>query len=1122
MNVAAALSIVPVDKLEPSKIKKELAMPAVDLNLSANLEQLNTNIIKVFTASQPTTDPAKIMPIYSAGVLANENLLKNATLVGLSTQLSAQLNNAKTLMNQLGVKDISKAPAITLSSALRIMPGYYHTNPGFSSNSVLPDNSSVIIASQLDLTNTTLTIDPSVATLTIIVETLTSGQGAQITYDDSTVWNPVALPATTAQSGVSYNPNSYGGGATNGPNGGNGTAGQPGSMPTIVPPAAPNIAIYALNISAMPAINIQGLKGAPGNPGQNGGAGGNGGAGKNGSDAWPFGCTSQPGTGGTGGAGGNGGNGSAGGEGATGGNFSVLTTETNWQTLTNDKTWMLYNNGGPGGNPGLPGTGGAAGQGGVPGTPGGAGMCHKLPVGPNGAVGANGQPGADGQQGNGGTINPFIITEQEWEEELTLPWLQTINPSEGYPGTSVIGVGLNFGVGDTVLVNGQSVAATFPASGQFKLTLPSTLAGGTTTIAVRRTEDGLVSNAMNFTVEPFIASVSPSGGYTPGDVITLTGAGFLANASVHLTQPSQSAQVLIPTTTTASSIVFQVPGVTSATSQAQGTATLTVVNPDGLSSNTVQMTRLSFLANGFLPSVNGFAFTNASAGPGSPTLGTFASDFGTVEVAASAFLNPVLTAAYYALYAVLLGPECHGLCTGFACGAMDRFMSGFKDAFAAFPASTPALNTEFTIDWGRQMSGELLSQFFSQCVNGQAQVLTSIQQVESAFSGTQTRDNMPLVFFIPSGLPVTGQWFNDLLAGHTIAPYKLVRPLGWSSGFNGVQLYIYDCNNPGNDNCFITFTQNGSTVSFDYGSSGDIAYNPAYSSANGFTLGVATMDQALYTSVDLPWMSGAGWIVEFVLSPATLAVSNLAGQVTGQSGSNIAAQVPGVIPSLLSSAHNLMLIPPQLGLQRTIQGTGNGTYTYVSIAPPGSAPPATAFSALLPQGANAIVPGERGFTLQNVPCSPATKDVILVGPDNQSIQITTNDANKTFNALIAQRYHVQSGAAPNVKTTQEMQVIQIETLSLKAGEHLLLWTDAAIGQVGLSNTGAAKNFTLTVSSADPTSGKVTASQHVAGSVAANGDFAATIPSWQNLAVPTTRQGVLHALLPANFQMPTVK
>ncbi len=185
-------------------------MSTLASQLSTNLQKLNTGIIGSFTAGPAKVDAARVMPMFSGGVLASEGLASNPALVQLSQQVTSHLYNARTLMSQLGVSDITKAPAISISSPLRVVPGYYHTNPGFDSNSVLPVDSSVIIASTLDLTQTTLTIDPSVNTLTIIVETLTCGQGALITYDDSSVWQPFSLPATNAPDGISYNPNGYG------------------------------------------------------------------------------------------------------------------------------------------------------------------------------------------------------------------------------------------------------------------------------------------------------------------------------------------------------------------------------------------------------------------------------------------------------------------------------------------------------------------------------------------------------------------------------------------------------------------------------------------------------------------------------------------------------------------------------------------------------------------------------------------------------------------------------------------------------------------------------------------------------------------------------------------------
>ena len=787
-----------------------------------------------------------------------------------------------------------------------------------------------------------------------------------------------------------------------------------------------------------------------------------------------------------------------------------------------NQSWQIANTGGPGGDPGLPGGAGTGGAGGYPGDPSPGGACSHASGGANGAPGVRGNPGVAGPAGAGGVITPAIITEAEWEEELTLPWLQTINPSQGPPGTAVTAVGLNVDAGDTVLVNGQSVAATSPSSGQLHFTLPIPLAGGTATIAIRRTSDGVASNSMNFSVQPLILNSSATGGYTPGETITLNGAAFLNNASVHFTPSGQAEQVIVAQSIAAngSSLQFTVPPTTTATSQGQGTATAMVANPDGSKSNSLQITRLSFVANGFLPDPNGFAFQNFA--PGTPDWGTFTDDFGSVEVPASALTMPVLTGAYFGAYEYFLASACTGLCTGFSTAAMKRFLAGETRTVDEAAATTPALTREFTVNMGRLLSGQLLSTFLGQCLNGLSQAQTTLQQIEQTFTNGATRDNMPILFFIPAGLPVTSEWFNNLNAGHCLVPWKLTRPPGWTSGYNGVQLYLYDCNNPRDNNCFLTFQQRGTTLAFSYNK------DSAVSSDNGWTLGILTMDQALYNGVDLPWIYGAEAAMEFVvdviLSPATLAVSNLAGQTTGTRGNTIVAEVPGAIPSL-QRMHNLVMIPRQMALQRTILGTGAGTYTYASIAPPDPTAPADAFNGLLPAGGQSarIVAGPRGLTLQNVSCTATTRDVVLLGPNNYSIQVSTNEPGKTFDALLTHKYDVQTGAAPNIQTTSQVQLVALTGLGVAPGEQLLLWSDPILGQVGVSNTGAAKTFKVAVSIVDPATGKVTATQTVPGSVAANADFAVAVANWNQLSsAPTTNQGALRALLPSNFQMPTVQ
>jgi hypothetical protein len=508
----------------------------------------------------PNLDASKITTIYSASVLSALGEQGDAALETLSQEIPAQLNAAKALMNQAGIQDITKAAAMKVSvgsGQLKVVPGLLNTNgstPVFSPVSWL-ENKSVIIASSLDLTNTNLIIQPSVSELNIIVQTLTCGAGAQISYDDSTVWNPSSAPQTTAQSGVSYNPNgtytnpANGKTSVNGPSGGVGAGGAPGSPQTATPPAAPNVNIYALNITGMPALNLQGLKGARGNPGQNGGKGGNGAAGVNGSDiaVWGVGiCTQSPGDGGNGGNGGPGGNGGNGGPGSNGGSVLVATTTTCWSNLVQQSLQIsLSNSGGPGGDPGLPGSGGAGGTGGRGGnsSPGGACKNNADQKGANGRTGQQGAPGATGQAGNDGpagsssTQTLAAITQDDWNSLLTQPWLVSISPTMGPPGIVLTAAVLNIQAGDTVLVNGQSVSSTSPASGQMQFTLPASLTGSSATISIRRANDGATSNPMTFFLKAFVSSCVPSTGAAPllgqpGTTVTINGGPFAAGTKV--------------------------------------------------------------------------------------------------------------------------------------------------------------------------------------------------------------------------------------------------------------------------------------------------------------------------------------------------------------------------------------------------------------------------------------------------------------------------------------------------------------------------------------------------------------------------------------------------------------
>ncbi|MGH9520802.1 MAG: hypothetical protein ACRD2D_14175, partial [Terriglobales bacterium] len=92
--------------------------------IKPDFNQLQAGINRILTANAAQAGNVKILTLFSKGVLANEGLLQNQALAGLSLQVSTQLNHAKALMNQLGVTDVTKAPAITVNQArLVVKPG---------------------------------------------------------------------------------------------------------------------------------------------------------------------------------------------------------------------------------------------------------------------------------------------------------------------------------------------------------------------------------------------------------------------------------------------------------------------------------------------------------------------------------------------------------------------------------------------------------------------------------------------------------------------------------------------------------------------------------------------------------------------------------------------------------------------------------------------------------------------------------------------------------------------------------------------------------------------------------------------------------------------------------------
>ena len=100
------------------------------------------------------------------------------------------------------------------------------------------------------------------------------------------------------------------------------------------------------------------------------------------------------------------------------------------------------------------------------------------------------------------------------------------------------------------------------------------------------------------------------------------------------------------------------------------------------------------------------------------------------------------------------------------------------------------------------------------------------------------------------------------------------------------------------------------------------------SSQNGFTLGMMTNGDYLLADHDLPFSGPQGlkrFIVDFLLSPADLQITDPNGLRTGNFNGQIRSEIPGSHPCYL--VPGAYLLPADAPLTRRITGTGAGRYT---------------------------------------------------------------------------------------------------------------------------------------------------------------------------------------------------
>jgi len=980
----------------PTTKRELLARVLTNRNSAAVLKQMQVattvgNVQPFTTGAQPLGPGGRITGIGSA-VTTGPRLPTDVLRDSPTLRLNAQTIRIQELFRQegSGYKLIDKAVLDNLESA---KPSLW-ANASVPSHHLfslqtIPVDSAVMIGSTIDLTDVELIVEPTVSTLYLIAEKLICGSNARLTWRRPGGETPPRLDNADLDgqdwSGIQTKSDSR-----DGLDGGDGRSGEAG-IDAATGGHAPNLEIWVKDMNAMPNLDLNGEEGRKGGCGQRGGRGGDGADGALGTKICfiTCGCLSEGGDGGDGGDGAIGGPGARGGDGGNGGSITIAVLEDTLESTVTSRTFKIKNQGGQRGRGGDGGSGGQGGRGGL----GGRGeYCTAAEDGHSGALGQPGAVGADGWNlGADGGMSFYEFNLDDWNALMTRPWLAEVSPTQLFPGDLLTLRGSRFSSGDRVVIAGMRLAPTINGDESIVITVPLSIAGGLTSVYVRR-QDGSESNRYNVWIKPQLDVFT--GTLLPGSKINLTGRAILAGASALVDGAASPADV-----TSATQLSFMMPG-TGGGGSGGGRVLLQVRNPDGMVSNGRSAAIPRILEIPFRFGTHDLPFKNFADGV--PDWGTYEDTFGASEVwhelLDPEFGHPLLTAAYYGFYHYFLkGKDNGGLATGF-CTSMasvvaDNFWQGRIDTHDLTKTSQHKL---LTTVHGKLLSRESLIYFHDQSREGVARVETSVREVEATFLRGCDRNNAPLIFFIPAGAVWDSGYFDKLSSSHCVMPYRFTYPVGHPgpqlapdgsttlSDLNGVEMYVWDCNNPDSSNCKFVFRNNGGRIDFEYFKDPPTVQ---FSSQNGITLGMMSNGNYMLADHDLPFSGPFGltsFIVDFLLSPADLQVTDANGLRTGNFGGQILSEIPDSHPCYL--VPGAYLLPGNTALTRRITGTATGKYTFNSI---------------LPDGGSVVV--------QDVATVAGQVDVLAVSADGTQLRFTPA-VDKTFHLTIARQVGNQARA----------------------------------------------------------------------------------------------------------------
>ena len=462
---------------------------------------------------------------------------------------------------------------------------------------------------------------------------------------------------------------------------------------------------------------------------------------------------------------------------------------------------------------------------------------------------------------------------------------------------------------------------------------------------------------------------------------------------------------------------------------------------------------------------------------GVPDTDTFRDTFGTGEIAKELIPiigHPILTAAFYAFYHHFLkgtdnGGLATGFCTSLASLVADNFWTGRPDTHTITKAS---VHKFLTAVHGKLLSRESLLHFHDQGLQGAARVERSCREVEATFLRGCNRNDAPLIFFIPAGEVWDSGYFDRLGNSHCVMPYRFQYPQGHPgpqlapdgtttvTDLNNIELYVWDCNNPENNNCKLVFKNNGGQIEFEYLPDSHV---PQFRSQDGLTLGMMTNGDYLLADHDLPFSGPFGlgrFIIDFLLSPADLQITNSNGLRTGNFDGKIRAEIPGSHPCYL--VPGAYMLPTDKPLTRQITGTGTGQYTF-----------------------NSIIPDGGSLVLQDVRTEAGQVDMLSINPDLTQLHFTPG-AEKTFNLILARQVGDQARA------------IAIRGLGGGPAADVEITTSPELSFAHLSKPGAARNVEVQAFAIDPKKNKMLNKQLAAINLTSKSEFKVEVRNWETL------------------------